>query len=57
MRKIIKEGLDMHFILESLPSYCEALDSVPSNKGAEVALEEGVAINSVWSPWSPNTDG
>lgn len=57
MRKIIKEGLDMYFILEPLPSYCKALDSVPSNKGAEVALEERITINSVWSPWSSNTDG
>lgn len=57
MKKITKEGLDMHFILEPLPSCCEALDSVPSNTGAEVALEEGITINSVWHPWSPNTDG
>lgn len=47
----------MHFILEPLPSYCKAWDSVPSNKGAEVVLEEGVTINSVWSPWSSNPDG
>lgn len=57
MKKIIKEGLDMYFILEPLPSYCKALDSVPSNKKAEVPLEEGITINSVWSPWSSNTDG
>lgn len=47
MRKIIKEGLDMYFILEPLPSYCKALDSVPSNKGAEVALEERKSLESM----------
>lgn len=57
MRKIIKEGLDMHFILEHLPSYCKALDSVPSNKGAKAVLEEGITISSVGNPWSSNTDG
>lgn len=46
MRKIIKEGLDMHFILEPLPCYCKAWDSVPSNKGTEVVLEKGITINS-----------
>lgn len=42
MRKIIKEGLDMHFVLEHLPSYCKALDSVPSNKGQKQFWKRGL---------------
>lgn len=50
-------GARSAFILEHLTSNCEALDSVPSNKGAEALLEERITISSVWNPLSSNADG